>query len=130
MKKLNKQQLEKLCKKWQDRLGLSQWDISILVEKEDFFGRSTNTAQTHFRKQSDTATVYIMQWEDRIQSDKYYTDMEHDLVHELMHIRFADIELALNEELNRNETLNNARECAIERTAKALILTERETKNG
>ena len=76
--------LKVLLKKWQGRLGLSDWDITVeKVSQEHVSGQAKATIY----KESQVAKFYLLDGGDRQKTDPNDQDFEHDLVHELLHVR-------------------------------------------
>jgi hypothetical protein len=114
-------EIQKHLKKWQGRLGLSDWDITIKIR--DAQDMNQNVATTRVRENMQHADIRLMDKGDRQQSDPGDSDPELDLVHELVHVRLWSID-----PVNAEGALHTCREQAIEWIAKALISTDRGVK--
>lgn len=111
--------LGKLLEKWQKRLGLSDWGISVRTRD----ARDMNQCPGHTKIQANIqrADVRLMRPEDRQACDPGDEDIELDLVHELIHIRLWSIDPS-----DASGALYTCREQAVEWIAKALIASDRE----
>jgi len=114
--------IKKLLKKWQGRLGLSDWMIS--VQFKDCIDMNQSQGRTEIQKSNQYASIRLLQIEDRQKSDESENDPELDLVHELIHIRLWAIDPDVFE-----GALHICREQAIDWIAKALITSDREGNN-
>lgn len=109
-------------KKWQKRLGLSDWDITIRFR--DAQDMNQNCATTRIRANMQHADIRIMNEDDRQKSDPADSNQELDLVHELVHVRLWAIDPD-----GAEGVLHTCREQAIEWIAKALIESDRGSKD-
>ena len=116
---INQNDLETYLQKWQTRLGLSDWKISIRFN--DANDMDQNPAKTSIQTNIQNADMRVMCPEDRQYSDAGFADIELDIVHELIHIRLWSID-----PLNAEGILYTCREQAIEWIAKALIESDRQ----
>jgi len=114
--------IKKLLKKWQRRLGLSDWMIS--VQFKDCIDMNQAQGRTKIQNCDQHAYIRLLQIEDRQKSDEADNDPELDLVHELIHVRLWAIDPDVGE-----GTLHVCREQAIDWIAKALITSDREGNN-
>jgi len=115
---INNIDLVTLLAKWQTRLGLSDWTITI--EWRDSIDNVQCPARTRIFLHIQQAAIRIMNINDRQQSDPSDSDPELDIVHELVHIRLWAID-----PIDADGTLNALREQSIEWIAKALISLDR-----
>ena len=116
---MNIKELKKILKKWQNRLGLIQWDISIkFLEARDI---GYHEAKTMIYKNQERAVIRLMQEGDKQISERFNDTYELDILHELIHIRLWAIDP--NDPDDNTHTL---REQAFEWIAKALVLAETE----
>jgi len=112
--------LEKMLKKWQSRLGLSDWNITIKFDTAR--NMNDNLGSTYLQNQVQMADIRIKALNDRQKSDSAENDPELDLVHELIHIRLWAIDPR-----DAEGVFHICREQAIEWIAKALITSDRQT---
>lgn len=117
-------ELRELCKEWQRILRLQDWDIHLSIERKAGMHDTDVEAQVRCTQAIKYANIKILDPIDtdnghRIESDKYQSDMEHALVHEMLHIKF---DKALD---GAKRTDKVAFEQAIDQTALALIRLKR-----
>lgn len=103
-KKQDPPSVQELVAKWQDRLGLRDWDIETRVCRYWEIPGCVGTCQIH--PEDRTARIMILDPSD-IPADVHDTskDTEHTIVHELLHIHmepFASHEagVALEQAIN------------------------------
>lgn len=116
MSKINNQ-----LKKWKKRLGLSDWDIT--VKYRDAQDLNQSQGKTIVRAPMQTADIRLMKQTDRQKSDPSDSDIELDLVHELVHVRLWSIDPYEAEGVE-----HVCREQAVEKLAQALIISDRGKK--
>ena len=109
--------MEKLLKKWQSRLGLSDWDIT--VKYRDARDMDQYPAKTKIQAGIQAADIRLLALSDRQSCDPGDANPELDLVHELIHVRLWAID-----PIDAEGALHLCREQAIEWIAKALINTD------
>lgn len=116
---MTEDKLQVILKKWQKRLGLSDWSITVAFRD----CRDMDNAQgaTHLQPNAQNAEMRIMKIEDRQQTDQADSDIELDVVHELIHVRLWSIDPP-----SPDRTLDICREQAIDWIAKALIKSDRD----
>jgi hypothetical protein len=79
-----------LCFYWQEILRLKSWDIEfIFCSKDGLEGSSSNYGECDIDDLNEDAIVRV--WNDNGKDDKY--DIEHTLVHELLHIILGKLDL-------------------------------------
>jgi hypothetical protein len=110
---MNEEHLKELLKKWQPRLGLSDWKINIKFL--DYLDINHNIAQVQKNVDLQTAEIRILNPKDRQASNLNHQNIEQDLVHELVHLRFWFLK---NPE---NDTENTLQEQAVEWISRALV---------
>ena len=103
--------------KWQSRLGLSDWDITVAFR--DARDMDQCPARTKIQAGIQAADIRLLALNDRQASDPGDANVELDLVHELIHIRLWAID-----PIDAEGALHLCREQAIEWIAKALINAE------
>jgi hypothetical protein len=77
------EQLETACAEWQRRLRLQDWDIDIEICRH---WDLEPQAQCTISQELKHATIRIKEVNDMQCNSKAYGDMEHNLLHELLHI--------------------------------------------
>ena len=110
----------KELKKWQQRLGLSDWDITVDFSTQEHI---SGQAKVTIYSASQKAKIFLLNENDRQKSDPNDQDIEFDLVHELLHIRLWSFD-----PLNAKGNDHILREQAMDWIARALIRTDRKAK--
>lgn len=82
--------LQELCREWQARLNLEEWNVAVGINRSADM-HPDNCGQIDFEPETCTATISILDPIDWL-NPVFPQDMEHTLVHELLHIRFAPFE--------------------------------------
>jgi hypothetical protein len=83
--------LEELLEEWKSILHLEQWDISLRIRRQKDFLEGDNQGEITFNRVECQAIIHILDpidWVDIL----FNQDMEKTLVHELLHIIYADFE--------------------------------------
>jgi hypothetical protein len=84
---MTNKQLEKLCRTWQKRLRLQDWDISIKFSRRADMG-DYNWGHTESQRTSKSAHIFVCHpWDAHPQWMGGY-GTEHTVVHELIHLHF------------------------------------------
>ncbi len=80
----NEKELNALCSKWQKRLGLQNWNISIKfgIPEQDCL------AEIIKHHNSTTALITIRSQDYPIPNTLINQDIEHSIIHELLHLHF------------------------------------------
>ena len=92
MKKIVEQkELEKLCKEWQDKLHLQNWDIIVKICRKTEFELSDVTGENCWDLRVCKSYIRILDPIDYLKTSWPY-DMEVVLVHELLHLHFMSFE--------------------------------------
>ena len=81
-------ELESLCKVWQQRMSLSDWDVRIEVVRKDRMPEN-RSGQCSFVLAKKAAVIYLLHPEDADSSWVCEYDIEQTLVHELVHLHLA-----------------------------------------
>lgn len=111
--------IDRILKKWQPRLGLSDW--AITVQFRDAQDMNQCPGSTKIRDCIQCADIRVMNIDDRQKSDPGDADVELDIVHELVHVRLWAIDPK-----DAEGVLYTCREQAIDWIAKALVSADRE----
>lgn len=114
---LHKIDIEKLLSKWQKRLGLSDWEITAERAPQNHV---SGQAKTTIYSESQIARIFLLDESDRQGSDPNDKDIEHDLIHELLHVRLWAIDPKKSD-----DNTHVLREQAIDWIAKALLSSDR-----
>lgn len=110
--------LEASCREWQGILRLMDWDVHVKLVRGWEMGTPLAQSDTHI--EGNRATVKLVEWRDipdDERTDAAFTDMEHSLVHELLHVMFAPFEGKVPGESLEHEFL----EQSINKLAYALV---------
>ena len=115
---LSLEQLNILLDDWQKKLGLKNWDIRIkLVKQKDIEGKQ---AEVSWNIKNRAALLKILLPEE-YDCPPWEFDMEVSLVHELVHLNFAQFDL---------EDSSKEIDIAIEQTVEQLAITLVGLKRG
>lgn len=111
--------VDALLSEWQDRLRLSDWDVTVEIvpcrtQKDGTLGTVSTTPALK------SAEINVLSFAEKTNSDLYPYDMERVLVHELLHLHF---DLFFPEGEGRPEY--TACEVAIDCIARALVHAKR-----
>ena len=117
---LDIEQLAELCDYWQDILRLQDWDIHLRVARQTEMGMENAQGACSYQMCSGTAFISILDPIDYV--GNLPQDMEHTLVHELIHLHFATFDETVDYERPEGMYL----ERAIERITEALLFMRRE----
>lgn len=124
----NQSELESLCKKWQEKLGLQEWDVKVLIKRQPIMGEEVKGScwyNLHSKraviKILDPIDYQIIPYNQRL----WKQDMEFILVHELLHIHFAPFGLIKPLEEYKVSLDCIAQEQAINAISKTLVDLDR-----
>ena len=87
----NPDRLEELLEEWKSILHLGQWDIELRRSRQVDFLEGDNQGEITFNRVECQAIVRILDPIDWVDIP-FKQDMEKTLVHELLHIIYADFE--------------------------------------
>ena len=87
----NIDRLEELLEEWKSILHLEQWDIELRRSRQIDFLEEDNQGEITFNKVECQAIIRILDHIDWVDTP-FKQDMEKTLVHELLHIIYADFE--------------------------------------
>lgn len=108
---------------WAEELGLSSWLVTAVFEPRytlDALARCTYNART------ETARIRVALWAERDYADPVETELEQDVVHELIHVRFWAVDIMVGGGGRSAEDIQgNMHELAIDRVARALVRQRR-----
>lgn len=107
-----KDELRRLCREWQDRLGLAHWHIDAEIVRGAEI--DDNLGQVDVAIERECALVRLKTHEDYHSAFPY--DIEQTLVHELLHIVFDMAGVEGNEMFEQ----------AVDRIARVLVRMKRE----
>lgn len=83
---LTQEQLEKLCEEWKKILSLQAWEIHVKIVRVSEFANKNGVAHVHMEREHNEALIRILDPLDYPSNTPVPQDMEHSLVHELIHI--------------------------------------------
>ena len=83
--------LEELLEEWKSILHLEQWDIELRRSRQIDFLEEDNQGEITFNKVECQAIIRILDHIDWVDTP-FKQDMEKTLVHELLHLIYADFE--------------------------------------
>jgi hypothetical protein len=87
---LNEDQLRDLCGKWQEALRLTNWDVFLSIARGFDMPQGTS-AYVDMMHEKDQAVLRVLAPGDYPGDCPYPADMELSLVHELVHVRLAEL---------------------------------------
>lgn len=87
----NLNRLEELLEEWKSILHLEQWDIELIISQQKNFLGGDSQGEITFNKVECSAIIRILDPVDWV-NIPFNQDMEMTLVHELLHIIYADFE--------------------------------------
>jgi hypothetical protein len=117
------EELEKLCKEWQERLGLHDWTFIIEITRSLHMNESKHGAEIEFFPTQKIGKILILDPVDYIDCFKPQ-DQEIDLVHELNHVLFDPF---IDYDRKRNDAIYyTILEQTIQKYAEALVNLKRQ----
>lgn len=87
----NHNRLEELLEEWKGILHLEQWDTELIIIRQKDFLEEDNQGEITFSKVGCQAIIRILDPVDWVDTP-FKQDMEKTLVHELLHLVYADFE--------------------------------------
>lgn len=87
----NLDRLEEFLEEWKSILHLEQWDIELRRSRQIDFLEEDNQGEVTFNKVECQAIIRILDHIDWVDTP-FKQDMEKTLVHELLHLIYADFE--------------------------------------
>ena len=119
MKNVTLTELVTLCHQWQEKLGLSHWQIAVSLCSANEMKLQDVQATSEISPMTECALISILRPEDYPESP-FEQDIEVSLVHELLHIHMKYIA-----EPDENSLENVHLEAFIERIARLLVKLQR-----
>lgn len=116
------EQLEDLCREWQERLRLQDWRVRIAISRQWEFENHEREGECDWQLDKKRAVIRILDPVDYPPNLVVPQDQEKTLVHELLHLHGAP--LGLPQDTAREIALENF----IEFTAQALVELKRQGK--
>lgn len=111
--------LEKDIKRWIKILELGEWDIKVKIKRKDDLENENNSGEIRFNFVHKEAIVSLLDSVDYINED-FGQDMECTLVHELLHLKFAILDVE-----GKDITDNQLGHQLLHDMAKALVRVDR-----
>lgn len=112
-------ELQKLCREWQKRLRLQDWDVKVFVKRESQFINENAAGECSWQLAKKLAVIRILDPIDYGSNLAWPQDQEATLVHELLHLHFAPFAA-------KDDTPEDtAQEQAIDLIARALVELKR-----
>ena len=119
----NENELATLCRKWQDFLRLSHWDIAVCIRSSHDMPLQYSQAANHISLEHEKALISVLNPAEF--PDGFFSqDMEVSLVHELLHIP-----LMFFAQPDEDSIEHVLMEAFIEGTAKLLVNLSREAQH-
>lgn len=91
------EQLAEAGAEWLKILRLTEWDVSFSIKRSSQMSSSSQLGSTSWRANHRKAIVQILDAVDAAELDAN-SDQEQVLVHELMHLRLADLDITFRPE--------------------------------
>lgn len=111
--------------KWQKRLNLSDWKISVLVVRSNDLKPRT-LGNIHWDTERKSAVIRVLDPADyKLRDRAMLDDMEFTVVHELIHLELSPV----LSPLQRNDANRMEEEHAVNHMAQALLDLERQKQN-
>jgi len=118
---MNDQELQDLCREWQQRLRLEDWDVSArfarMTDKVEGFADISASSSNR------VARILLRNSDDIPSNWLGVTDLEVTLVHELLHLPASGFDSGFKQKEDSPEHI--ALELFIERCAQALVAAKR-----
>lgn len=114
----NAEQMGALCREWQGRLRLQDWDIHVsIVRARDMKTENALGEVYAWNTAKKAAAVHLLDSIDYPADQPATQDMERDLVHELLHLHF----LVLSEGYKEDSKEQLELERGVDAISKALV---------
>lgn len=114
--------LVELCKEWQKRLRLQDWEVQISFKRKFDMALAEALGDITYQRESRRAVINILDPLDYDPAHLFPIDIEHTVVHELLHIPISAY-IAVEFECDGPESL--AQEQAINSITTALVNAKR-----
>lgn len=106
---------------WRSRLGLQDWDISVLVSRASGL-KPNSLGNIHWDLEKKTAVIRVLDPADyRLPFDAMLRDIEFTVVHELIHLEIAPV----LSDLQRTDANRLEEEHTVNHLADALLTLDR-----
>ena len=125
---LTKRQLVNLMRFWQRRLYLNNWEIVLKLLADMPEDTEGNTSWSLANEQAVIRIISLTGFR-RLQTPFPYQP-EVILVHELLHLHFAPLQVPAMDDEDKADPRSIAQERAIDHIAKALVYTRQAAKNN
>lgn len=125
---LTKRQLLNLMRFWQRRLYLNDWEI-VLKLVDDMPENTQGNANWSLSNEQAIIKIITLAGFKKLQTPFPYQP-EVILVHELLHLHFAPLQVPAMDDEDKADPRSIAQERAIDHIAKALVYTRQAAKNN
>lgn len=120
---LTEEKLKELCAVYQRILRLQDWHNKVKVARGYDFDKQNCQGQVRYTLARKEALIYILAHADYEPSHAFPQDMEVTLVHELLHLHFAEVSDKCEEAV---VDINTALEQGIQSIAEAIVTLRRQ----
>lgn len=117
---LTEEELQALCKEWQEILGLQHWYVQVRVVRRFEIG-DIDQARVYYKVRKQQAVIRVLAHCDWDPATVIPQDMEQCLVHELLHVFFAEIDT-----FDEGSLLDDLMEQRVEGLSKSLVALKRQ----
>ncbi len=108
---LTEEELKALCVKYQKILRLQDWNIIVRIKRARDFDQEC-CGDVHWSLTRKEAVIRILDHVDYDPDSIYPQNMERTLIHELLHIHFAEVsERAKDADIDIDTSLEQALQC-------------------
>lgn len=115
-------QLKQKCAEWQKILRLQDWDVHVSIVRDSNMKLKDVNGECEWVLQTKQAHIRILDPIDYPEDTRWPQNMEHTLVHELLHLHFSPFD---THEYGSLE--HTSMEQAIDMISSALVLLKRNT---
>jgi hypothetical protein len=84
---LTEDELNQLCREWQERLGLLHWRVNLFIKRSHDL--KVRHGECHYTLSRQQASIWLLDPNDHSCYCQFPYDMEEVLVHEILHLHFA-----------------------------------------
>lgn len=120
---MTEEQLNELCIEWQKVLRLQDWDIVVKLDRQRQFENKTAQGEVAWVFGRKEAIIKILDPTDYPTECIFEQDQEETLVHELLHLHFADWS-----EMMEDGNTPSVGEQGIQCIAQALVRVKRQSQ--
>jgi hypothetical protein len=110
-------QLEQICRRWQQRLGLQDWDIDVEFVRPGEMDGDNHQGEIEWHVQKRTAVMRVMDPVCYPRNRRRDYNVEETIVHELLHLVLVHWPV----DRSRDPVMNTLHEQAVEQLTRALV---------